>query len=87
MIESDRGYRWLVVAYTLLMQAVTVGVLIYCFALFALPWLAEFEAPRRDVMVAISLLLVGMGVVSPFAGRAMDVLPMRVLVTACMSRV
>lgn len=82
MIESDRGYRWLVVAYTLLMQAVTVGVLIYCFALFALPWLAEFEAPRRDVMVAISLLQVGMGVVSPFAGRAMDVLPMRVLVTA-----
>ncbi|MEQ8486098.1 MAG: MFS transporter [Pseudomonadales bacterium] len=82
MIESDRGYRWLVVAYTLLMQAVTVGVLIYCFALFALPWLAEFEAPRRDVMVAISLLQVGMGVVSPFAGRAMDALPMRVLVTA-----
>jgi MFS family permease len=79
---SDRQFRWVVVAYTLLMQAVTVGVLIYCFALFALPWLDEFAAPRRDVMLAISLLQLGMGLVSPFVGRAMDVLPMRVLVTA-----
>ncbi len=77
---SDGHYRWLVVAYTLLMQAVTVGVLIYCFALFALPWLEEFSAPRRDVMLAISLLQIGMGVVSPFAGRAMDAVAMRWLV-------
>lgn len=76
---ADAHYRWLVVGYTLLMQAVTVGVLIYCFALFALPWLAAFDAPRRDVMLAISLLQVGMGLVSPFAGRALDILPMRLL--------
>lgn len=82
MLREDRHFRWLVVAYTLLMQAVTVGVLIYCFALFVLPWLVEFDVPRRDVMLAISLLQVGMGVVSPFAGRAMDVLPMRVMVVA-----
>lgn len=82
MFRNDRHFRWLVVAYTLLMQAVTVGVLIYCFALFALPWLDEFDVPRRDVMLAISLLQVGMGAVSPFAGRAMDVLPIRVLVVA-----
>jgi MFS family permease len=82
MFASDRQFRWVVVAYTLLMQAVSVGVLIYCFALFALPWLEEFDAPRRDVMLAISLLQVGMGVVSPFVGRAMDALPMRVLVAA-----
>lgn len=79
---SDRQFRWVVVAYTLLMQAVSVGVLIYCFALFALPWLEEFDAPRRDVMLAVSLLQIGMGVVSPFVGRAMDTLPMRVLVVA-----
>jgi len=82
ILSQDSQFRWLVVAYTLLMQAVTVGVLIYCFALFVLPWLAEFEVPRRDVMLAIALLQIGMGIVSPFAGRAMDVLPMRVLVTA-----
>jgi MFS family permease len=70
-------YRWLVVAYTLLMQAVTVGTLIYCFALFVLPWLEAFDAPRRDVMLAVALLQVGMGLLSPFAGRAMDAVPMR----------
>jgi len=77
---SDGHYRWLVVAYTLLMQAVTVGTLIYCFALFVPPWLEEFDAPRRDLMLAIALLQVGMGLASPFAGRAMDAVPMRVLV-------
>jgi MFS family permease len=76
----DGRYRWLVVAYTLLMQAVTVGVLIYCFALFVLPWLEAFDAPRRDIMLAVALLQVGMGLISPFAGRAMDGLPIRVLV-------
>jgi MFS family permease len=82
IFAGDRQFRWVVVAYTLLMQAVSVGVLVYCFALFALPWLEEFDAARRDVMLAISLLQVGMGVVSPFVGRAMDALPMRVLVAA-----
>jgi len=77
----DSRYRWLVVVYTLLMQAVTVGLLVYCFALFVLPWLEEFEAPRRDVMLAIAMLQIGMGLVSPFAGRAMDAVPMRVLLT------
>lgn len=76
----DGRYRWLVVAYTLLMQAITVGTLIYCFALFALPWLEAFDAPRRDVMLAVSVLQVGMGLLSPFAGRALDALPMRLLI-------
>jgi MFS family permease len=78
----ERRYRWLVVAYTLLMQAVTVGILVYCFALFVLPWLEAFNAPRRDVMLAVTLLQVGMGLMSPFAGRAMDSVPIRWLVAA-----
>jgi MFS family permease len=77
---GDGRYRWLVVAYTLVMQAITVGTLIYCFALFTLPWLEEFDAPRRDVMLAVSMLQVGMGLLSPFAGRALDALPMRALI-------
>lgn len=78
---ADRQYRWLVVAYTLLMQAVTVGILIYCFALFAVPWLELFDAPRRDVMLAITALQIMVGLVSPFMGRAMDSIPMRYLVS------
>ncbi len=70
----------MIVAYTLLIQAVSVGILVYCFALFAVPWLDEFATPRRDVMLAISLLQVGVGIFSPFVGRAMDRFPMHWIV-------
>lgn len=77
---SDLHYRWIVVLYSLVIQAVCVGVLIYCFALFTLPWLDEFGASRRDVMITISCLQIGMGVISPFIGRFMDIYPMRWIV-------
>ena len=73
----DRHYRWLVVLFSLVMQAVSVGILIYCFALFALPWLDEFNASRRDVMITISCLQIGMGVLGPLLGRALDIYPIR----------
>jgi MFS family permease len=69
-----------VVAYTVLIQAVSLGVLIYSFALFAVPWLDEFGAPRRDVMLMVALLQVSVGLASPFVGRAMDNYSMRWLV-------
>ena len=77
---SDARYRWAIVGYTLLIQAVSIGIQIYCFALFALPWLDEFDAPRRDVMLAISLQQIGVGVVSPLVGHAIDRYPMRRIV-------
>ena len=52
------------------------------FALFTIPWLEVFEASRRDVMITISVLQVGMGVLGPFVGRIMDVVNMRWLVMA-----
>lgn len=77
---EDRRYRWVVVAYTLLLQAVCIGALIYCFALFSVQWLDEFSAARGEVMLTIALLQIGMGVFSPFVGRAMDSYPLRNLV-------
>ncbi len=77
---TDSSYRWVVVAYTLLIQAVSIGIQVYCFALFAVPWLEEFGAPRRDVMLAVSLQQVGVGLVSPFVGRAIDRYPMQRIV-------
>lgn len=65
-------YRWLVVAFTMLMQAVSYGILVYAFALFVVPWLTTFEAVRADVMMAVFVLQIGMGVISPFAGRLLD---------------
>jgi MFS family permease len=66
----------MVVAYTLVIQAVSLGVLLYSFALFAVPWLELFEAPRRDVMLIGSLMQFGIGIFSPLVGRMMDRYPM-----------
>jgi MFS family permease len=70
------------VGYTLIIQAVSLGVLLYSFALFAVPWLDEFGTPRRDVMLVVSLLQFGVGLFSPLAGRLMDRFPMRYLMFA-----
>lgn len=72
----DNTYRWVVVGYTLIIQAVSLGVLLYSFALFAVPWLDLFEAPRRDVMLIGSLMQFGVGLFSPVVGRLMDRYPM-----------
>ena len=77
---SDQHYRWVVVLYSIVLQAVNIGVLTYCFALFSLPWIDEFGASRRDVMITISCMQIGVGVMSPTIGRLMDRFPMRNIV-------
>ena len=78
---SDHYYRWVVVGYGITIQAVSVGTLIYCFALFSLPWLEEFSSSRRDLMLTVALLQLGVGLVSPFVGRALDAYPPQWVVT------
>jgi MFS family permease len=78
--QTGWHYGWNVVGVTLVFQAVTVGILIYCFALFVVPWLDEFGASRGKVMVAITALQLGIGLLSPLVGRAMDVMAIRWLV-------
>ncbi len=73
-------YRWYIVALTLVNQAITVGILIYSFALFVVPWLEEFGVSRGHVMMAIFVFQVVMGVISPVFGRLMDHYSMRLLV-------
>ena len=78
MPAAAGGYfRWGIVAYSLVIQAVSVGMLIYCFALFTLPWLDDFGADRADVMLTITCLQVGMGVLGPWVGRFLDDYPIR----------
>lgn len=79
-MSRDEVYRWVVVAYTIALQAVTLGTIIYSFALFAPPWLATFEASRAEVMLTIALLQLSLGLMSPFAGALMDRLRMRSVV-------
>lgn len=75
-------YRWLVVSFTMLMQAVSFGILAYSFALFVVPWLTTFGADRAGVMSAIFVLQIAMGVISPLAGRLFDQYAARWLVVS-----
>ena len=68
----SRRYGWYVVGVTVLNQSVTVGILIYSFALFVVPWIGAFETRRSDIMLAIFLLQIGVGVVSPLCGSLME---------------
>jgi len=72
--------QWLVVLYSFLIQAVGIGIAIYCFATFSLPWLDEFGASRRDIMLTTFWLQLATGAISPFIGYAMDRFPIRRLV-------
>ena len=63
-------------------QAFCIGILIYSFALFVVPWLSEFGISRSHAMLAIFLLQVATGLGSPVIGRFLDELPVRWLITA-----
>ena len=65
-------YRWIVVATTLVNQAFSVGILIYSFALFVVPWLDEFDVSRGQMMLAIFALQVCVGLASPLLGHLLD---------------
>ena len=79
-------YGWNVVALTLVLQAVSIGISIYSFALFVVPWLDAFHVDRAQVMLAIFLAQVGLGAMSPICGRLLDRFPVRVLIVlGCVS--
>ncbi len=79
-LSPPKHYRWYILALTLINQAVVVGILIYSFALFVVPWLNQFGISRGHAMVAIFLFQVMGGLASPFFGRLMDQHSMRLLV-------
>lgn len=80
--EPAAHYRWYIVALTLLNQALAVGIMIYSFALFVVPWLEEFDLQRSQVMMAIFSFQAMLGLMSPLFGRYMDQYSMRWLVVA-----
>jgi len=79
-MPAPQPYRWTILAYTLLIQAFSIGSIYYCFALFAVPWLDEFGKSRAEVMLAVTFMQIGMGLVSPLIGQAMDRFRMRNMV-------
>ncbi len=73
-------YGWVVVGLTLVNQAVSVGILVYSFTLFVVPWLNAFDSGRSEIMVAAVAMQVGAGILSPFVGPYLDRVPLRNLV-------
>ena len=73
-------YGWAVVGLTIVNQAVSVGILIYSFTLFVVPWLTAFDTGRSEVMIAAVAVQVGAGLLSPFIGPYLDRVPLRNLV-------
>jgi len=80
MFETRWHYGWNVVATSIVFQAISFGIYIYSFAFWVLPWMEEFGASRRDVMIAIMIGNLAMGFSAPFIGRALDRKPIRLLV-------
>ena len=79
-MSSPLFYRWKIVALTLVNQALTLGIMVYSFALFVAPWLDHFQIARSQVMIAILVFQVTTGLLSPVLGRLMDQFLMRRLV-------
>ena len=64
--------RWLVVAVTVVNQAVVTGISLYCFAIFSIPWLEQFDISRGQLALAITSLMVAYGLAAPFIGHRLD---------------
>jgi MFS family permease len=81
-VQPRWAYGWNVVGLTLVAQGLSIGILIYSFALFVVPWIDTFGSERAAIMTAMVVMQLGTGLISPFSGRAMDRVPIRYLMIA-----
>ena len=70
-------HRWNILALTMLSQALGLGIHQFTFAFWVVPWLDEFQAPRSQLMLIITLSSITMAMISPFIGIALDRFPAR----------
>ncbi|MGE0668324.1 MAG: MFS transporter [Sphingomonadales bacterium] len=75
-------YGWNVLAVGVAFQAVLFGFTVNSFTLWATEWVKEFDAPRGDIMIGVTIWTIVQGLMAPFAGKAMDRSSIRLLVTA-----
>lgn len=79
-MQPSQHYRWYIVGLSLVNQALALGIMIYSFALFVVPWLDEFGVSRSTVMLAILAFQILSGLLSPIIGSYLDRFAMRRLV-------
>lgn len=74
-------YRWQVLAFAVIMQALVIGVSVYCFAFFVVHWVEEFNTSRSELMFGFTgMTLIG-GLMSPLCGVLIDRYPSRWVIT------
>jgi MFS family permease len=73
---------WLLLAFCVLIQVLTIGTGTYAFAFFVLPWMQEFSAPRSELMMAMTGCAIAMAVLSALCGTLIDRYSARLLVAA-----
>lgn len=78
-----RWYRgWNVIGVCMVTQALLYGIGVYAFTLMVLPWVEEFGVSRREIMVAVMFVILGMGAYAPAVGWAADRMSIRGLMCA-----
>ena len=70
-------YGWLVLAGSAVSEMIAIGATSYSAGLFVLPLQAEFHISRASASSPVSILFLGAMVFAPFAGRILDVWPIR----------
>lgn len=72
-------YGWNVLAAGVIFQGLTWGIAA-TFTLFVAGWMADFHMTRAEIMVAVMIESIGVGLLSPFAGRIVDRTPLGLVV-------
>lgn len=75
-------YGWNVIAVAIVFQGVTFGIGLFCFTFFIQPWIDEFHTGRAELLSAVMAATLAIGIFGPFAGKAMDKFPIRLIVAA-----
>jgi sugar phosphate permease len=74
-------YGWLVLAASAVSEMLVQGASSYSAGLFVLPLQAEFHLSRANASSPVLILFFGAALVSPFVGRLLDRLPIRMVVS------
>lgn len=79
LLKTPWYYGWNIVAAGIAAQAITFGISLYSLTFWIGHWTEDFEISRAEAMVVFMVLHMGQALFSPFAGRALDKLPIRYL--------
>lgn len=77
-MKSKYTYHWVIVLSCFLMMAASIGVMINCFNLFTIEWMAEFGYSASSVQLVITIVTLANLVGGALVGKVMEKFSMRV---------